>query len=651
MKTMNKLKVFKIAPGFIALPFLLSLSACGKNMHVVFSKPAPVAKDATQKDAPPKEATKTPEAPVPVVVIPPKTVPVAVVGPEKPVVVAPVLPVRPSGTVTDSLPISPAHELPVNSPSQVILPPYVLNPIPAVNCPITAGLGNISKFDADLNNLPPLPFKNIESGKAYYNLMGSPQAILGPDSKKPDAGYIKNSNELFRSVFHLSKPDTIRSIPVFKLKLTGLRRYRVKSPASDLSGQVLCILDTKICSGEKPLSPEYNESNLNPAFWDGAKIVTPVFSKTKLDDLLNTDAIIKTDAINGATVATTSANDSLGLKQGDAIYDMRELFGLQDLTTSELIQWILDNSTEFAEPGFRKFRFVIGNNTYAESGEIQIQEIMNTDVDPDLKTPPDLNKLVNGHTDIEQAVQPVTGTVVNSLPQQNVLSEVTSQTKPSGWTEVINADPIPTPRPDPMLNEVPVIDTHTPVKSDKPVETQIPSIPVNIATPTPSPTPAPVVVVPQPEVPVELKMFSDQLGFRYNIVEITEGSGKDKLIEAAKYLGEIQAVSLISSITVMSQTDISGNYNRNRMLSEQRAENVIALLKANGLAKVLIIADPKGQVAVSSCGSIRKCDQDRFVKITIEFDRNLTDAVRNELKAVVNAKLEEIRTRSADVRK
>ncbi len=241
-----------------------------------------------------------------------------------------------------------------------------------------------------------LPFLNIQDGDAFYHLPGSPQFTTTDDAK---LGYVKHSNVVFRAVVQVPPAEKIVEVTTFKLHVKGLRRYQeAGNKANDLSNQVLCIIDTELCSGQKPTN---DDSNLSKEFWasTGAVMASDSFSKIKMDSVLFTDT-------DGATVVTMAADDNASQKTeaGEGWYDMRELFGLQKLSNAELIKWIYANSTEYGNPGYRKFRFVIGNNLYIEGGDLVLQVVTNG-VDPSLAEK--VEDPAHGKADASAASQPV----------------------------------------------------------------------------------------------------------------------------------------------------------------------------------------------------------------------------------------------------
>ena len=110
-----------------------------------------------------------------------------------------------------------------------------------------------------------------------------------------------------------------------------------------------------------------------------------------------------------------STPDSKALDPNAVEYDLRDLFELgQQKTTADLMDWIYSNSTEFARPGYRKFRFTFEGMTF-ESGSLIIQLITNEKLPTDFAAQPTCFE--HGETD-----------TVEPAPVAASESEVTTET-------------------------------------------------------------------------------------------------------------------------------------------------------------------------------------------------------------------------------
>jgi outer membrane protein OmpA-like peptidoglycan-associated protein len=223
----------------------------------------------------------------------------------------------------------------------------------------------ISRFDSDALT-GKLPFLNLDDMANSVRTLKSP--AFEETINKQLVGYVKRSNLVFRAIIQVPPKEAITKIDSLRLEIKGLRRFNEKGVnGDDLSKQVLCIADTRICSGEKADETPAEKANLNPAFWTDAKVTNEVFSTIK------TGKILFNNPVTGESLSAVSAEAATGFSEGDQLLDLRVVFGLEKLSTSELVDWIYANSTEYAEPGYRKFRFVMGNNLYFDEGQIVLQ--------------------------------------------------------------------------------------------------------------------------------------------------------------------------------------------------------------------------------------------------------------------------------------
>ncbi len=274
---------------------------------------------------------------------------------------------------------------------KVETPNAVTKPTTPLAVVVDGQLAPFSDFDQQqLGGM--LPYLNKEDLANSVRTLGEPAFTEVKDSVA--LGYVKRSNLVFRAVLQVPPKDAITKVDRFAIQLKGLRKFSEKQDdAKTLSKQVLCILDTRSCSGEKADSTPKEKQNLNPEFWSKATLASDSFSSIK------TGQVLLNNAVTGESISTPEADTSLGFTEGEETIDMRTLFGLEKLTDAELVDWIYANSTAYAEPGYRKFRFVMGNNVYFDSGDLILQV-----EEDDKKLPTDFSqapgKPVNGDQDL-----------------------------------------------------------------------------------------------------------------------------------------------------------------------------------------------------------------------------------------------------------
>jgi outer membrane protein OmpA-like peptidoglycan-associated protein len=532
-----------------------------------------------------------------------------------------------------------------------------------------------SKFDLS-ELVSKRPYLNAADEANAVRVIGEPSAM----DKDSGLGFVKDSNLVFRAIVPVPKKEDIKSILNFELELKGLRlfdRNGSELKSTDLSEQVLCIADSKICSGSVP-SADADKQNMNPEFWDASTFANDEFSKIVLDQVLNYGK-------NGAVFESSKP----------IVLDMKKLFGLEKLSPGELIDWIYANSTEYAEPGYRKFRFVMGNNLFLEAGTLHLQ------FESSLKVDEVPGKLKNGETDAQ--FNPLSAnTSLESVPAADGANAAASpsptpEATPSPTPEATPAPtpestPAPTPAPTaaptaaptvtpPATEEKPVAgatvlnktaESSVVVKSTAPVtvnteeqpaaeqpvaeepaaerpaavdlepiktvglgEIALPQISLNL------PSTLPLIVIQQKagEPELQMKLDSTRLTFALNKASIL-ANGKQKLIATAALLK--QNAASIEKVKVLGRTDKTGQPAYNLDLSKRRALAVATILYRSGVAKNKLKPTGLGEPKVSSCDPKQLCSQDRRVDIEIKLSDSLSAKEKNAVIQALNAGLQQI---------
>lgn len=99
-------------------------------------------------------------------------------------------------------------------------------------------------------------------------------------------------------------------------------------------------------------------------------------------------------------------------KTADLELDLREVFGLKEKSDVELMDWIYANTTEFARPGYRKFRFSFHGIESLEGGAVILQVITNEKLPKDFATAPTC--YVHGEEDTMEPAEDETETPVEA---------------------------------------------------------------------------------------------------------------------------------------------------------------------------------------------------------------------------------------------
>ena len=121
-----------------------------------------------------------------------------------------------------------------------------------------------------------------------------------------------------------------------------------------------------------------------------------VFNKANIADASKVSiCIVETECRSLAALIKDAGADSIHL-------NLLEVFAIDQKTDAEKITWIYSNSTEFANPGYRKFRFTFEGITSVESGSLISQLSVNSDKMPsDFATVP--TAYVHGDEDLRES--------------------------------------------------------------------------------------------------------------------------------------------------------------------------------------------------------------------------------------------------------
>ena len=116
--------------------------------------------------------------------------------------------------------------------------------------------------DDELNALSGLPFLNASNDGKNPPIIQIGTSPLKTDKNK--LAYVRASNVVFKAEFHIPPKEQLLQLKVLKLQLKGVRIYdATPSTSTTASNQLLCILGSNICSGQKSDA----DKNLNATFW------------------------------------------------------------------------------------------------------------------------------------------------------------------------------------------------------------------------------------------------------------------------------------------------------------------------------------------------------------------------------------------------
>ena len=284
-------------------------------------------------------------------------------------------------------------------------------------------LSALSEYDLSLlNDL--LPFENKDSVQGMTNFGDFPLSI----EKNGTHGVIENSNLVFRAIKNLEPLESIEFVDAIDLHLKGVRlTLKSSKDEESLGKQVLCVLDTRQCVGapasdtaEEKANLSINSSQADPGisgklkFWDNTRLITSAEHpleemggfKSELDLQEGSRTYLYTSA-EGVAVQASAALPQAKIASNpqagstELVIHLKDVFNLK--TDAEAKAWLYANSTEYAG-NYRKFKFVMGNNLYFESGELVITNRLSQKLSADFAQAPGAPK--NGAKDLPQVLQP-----------------------------------------------------------------------------------------------------------------------------------------------------------------------------------------------------------------------------------------------------
>jgi hypothetical protein len=158
--------------------------------------------------------------------------------------------------------------------------------------------------------------------------------------------YSSYAVEVVTATLDIPAADQIESVKSLKLVLKGLTRSSpMDQDQADLSGQILCVVDGMLCSG------------------DGTNVRRP-------NDLrmLSTDF----SSISGLKAVGTSNSLKIFTKDTDVTIDLKSALSLSDQAA---LEFLTKNSIEGKTPGQRVFRLALGKQSFVQGGELQFEYV------------------------------------------------------------------------------------------------------------------------------------------------------------------------------------------------------------------------------------------------------------------------------------
>lgn len=226
---------------------------------------------------------------------------------------------------------------------------------------------DVSEVSGGLLFSDPTPYAFRDISRPSFAIQNS----VNGSSSNASLGFVKQSNLVFRSIVKMPPrltPNAVKSIDGITLTLTGVRVSAVSGTSSvTLANQILCMFQHKECSG---IFPTDSSSSFNTAA--GYTALNANFSSlAKESDFILTHTI-REDIQDSANLDSTLFSYVSADGTGTLTLDLMQIFGIS--TQAEALQWLDRYSVNYDQKGyFRKFRFILGNSIYADSGKLTVQ--------------------------------------------------------------------------------------------------------------------------------------------------------------------------------------------------------------------------------------------------------------------------------------
>ena len=230
------------------------------------------------------------------------------------------------------------------------------------------------KDSADFKGL--LPFISTDKSKvALMNFKGKGNYVTGQGEDA--VNFTKATMVRFGGSAQIPPKEAIDGVIGMRLILKGVRLWSPAGGPSKFTNQFVCNMDAMVCSGDDPVKNGANgaadpkKENQNKAFWDKAVFANNLFSQ------LSAPIVKTTLPDDQSTIYTTNVTTD---QDAETIaVDLLAAMGLDKLSTSDQVDWLMKNSRPYLGAGFRKFRFVMASNIYADSGYFVVQLKINKD--------------------------------------------------------------------------------------------------------------------------------------------------------------------------------------------------------------------------------------------------------------------------------
>jgi hypothetical protein len=176
---------------------------------------------------------------------------------------------------------------------------------------------------------------------ALINLGGS-QATFTKDGK--EVGYNKSAALVMQATMKLPEKSKVKKVKSLNLKISKIRRFEsTEANVSSMSGQILCVVEGMLCSGEK----------VGLASGDALQVKSDIFSKGSAIEL---EQVIE-------------ANDKVFATNTLTTIDLKAALGLSDESAVEFLY----ANTKAVDAQNRALRLMLGNQTQIEAASISYE--------------------------------------------------------------------------------------------------------------------------------------------------------------------------------------------------------------------------------------------------------------------------------------
>jgi hypothetical protein len=173
--------------------------------------------------------------------------------------------------------------------------------------------------------------------------LGGAQSTFTKDGK--EIGYNKSAALVMQATLKLPERKTVKKVKSLTLKISKIRRFEsTDANVSSMSGQILCVVEGMLCSGEK----------VGLAGGDSLQVKSDLFAK---GSALELEQVIE-------------ANSKVFASNTLTMIDLKAALGLTD---ESAVEFLYANTKSSADGQSRAMRLMLGNQTQIEAASISYE--------------------------------------------------------------------------------------------------------------------------------------------------------------------------------------------------------------------------------------------------------------------------------------